>query len=68
MASDMRRLLEGLPGKMVVFTQIYPGYDKIARRRPRLAGLFRGVTYFLESTPLSAFGISHLVVYEKAAG
>jgi SAM-dependent methyltransferase len=66
-AADIRRLLDGLPGRYVAFTQIYPGYDKIATRHPRLARLLRGVTYFLESTPLRAFGISHLVVYEKAA-
>ena len=65
-AADIRRLLDGLPGRYVAFTQIYPGYDNIATRRPRLARLLRGVTYFLESTPLRAFGISHLVVYEKA--
>ena len=66
-AADIRRLLAGLPGKTLVFTQIYPGYDKIATRRPRLARLLRGATYCLESTPLRTFGISHLVVHEKAA-
>lgn len=65
-AGDMRRLVEGLPGDIVCLAQVYPGYDKIASRRPRLARLLRGVTYLLESTPLRAFGISHLMVFEKS--
>ena len=50
---------------MVVHTQIYPGYDKIAGRRPIVGRLLRAVTYLLENTPLRAFGLSHLVVVEK---
>jgi hypothetical protein len=50
----------------VAFTQIYPGYDKIAARRSWLAGVLRRVTYFLEHTPLRAFGLSHFVVFQKA--
>ena len=62
---DVRSLLEGLSCRIVVHTQIYPGYDNIAHRHPRLARLFREVTYALESTPLRVFGLSHLVVVEK---
>ena len=62
---DLRRLLAGLPVRVVVHTQIYPGYDKIVRRHAMLGSLFRAVTYFLEHTPLRAFGLSHLVVVEK---
>jgi len=65
LATDIKRLLAGLAGRYVVFTQIYPGYDKIASRWPGLAGALRTVTYFLENTPFRAFGLSHLVVFEK---
>jgi len=61
----LRRLLAGLPVRVVVHTQIYPGYDKIAGRRPILGRLLRVVTYLLENTPLRAFGLSHLMVVEK---
>ena len=61
----LRRLLAGLPVRVVVHTQIYPGYDKIAGRRPIVGRLLRAVTYLLENTPLRAFGLSHLVVVEK---
>ncbi len=64
-ARGIRALFAGLDGAFVAHTQIYPGYDKIARRSARLARALRGVTYFLEHTPLRAFGLSHLVVWEK---
>ncbi len=62
---DLRPLFTGLNGETVTHTQIFPGYDKIARRFPRLAGLFRKLTYFMESTPLRSFGLSHFIVWRK---
>jgi SAM-dependent methyltransferase len=63
--ADLRRLLAGLPVKVVIHTQIFPGYDKIIRRRPKLGGWIRRVTYFLERTPFRHLGLSHLLVVEK---
>jgi len=62
---DIRRLFEGLDVEVIVHTQIYPGYDKIAARRPGLGAFLRRVTYALERTPLRAFGLSHFVVVGK---
>jgi SAM-dependent methyltransferase len=59
------RLLEDLPHKIIVHTQIYPGYDKIEVRFPKLAGLLRRLTYALERTPLRLFALSHFLVVEK---
>ena len=64
-AADLCRLFAGLLGRFVVHRQIYPGYDNISARRPRLGRVLRGVTYALESTPLRAFGLSHYAVFEK---
>ena len=64
-SSDIRRLFIDLPVRIILHTQIYPGYDNLFYTRPRLGRLLRGVTYALERTPLRAFGISHLVVVEK---
>ena len=64
-SGGLRRLFAGLSGRFVVFTQVYPGYDNISARRPRLGRVLRGVTYTLEKTPLRAFGLSHLAVFEK---
>ena len=61
----LRRLLAGLPVRVIVHTCIFPGYDKIAARHPRLGALLRGGTYALERTPLRWFGLSHLMVVEK---
>lgn len=62
---DLRRLFDGVPGRIVAHTQVYPGYDKIASRSRVLATVFRGVTYALENTPLRRLGLSHLLVFEK---
>ena len=64
-SGGLRRLFTGLPCRPVVFTQIYPGYDNVAHSRPRLAAAMRTLTYALESTPLRAFGLSHLLVLER---
>jgi SAM-dependent methyltransferase len=62
---DLRSLLEGLPLEIVAHRQIYPAYDKIVARRPRLGNTLRRLTHSLEDTPLQAFGLSHLLIAEK---
>ena len=64
----IRRLFADLPGQLVAHRQIYAGYDNIASRHPRLAGLLRRVSYGMEGTPLGLFGLSHFLVLEKAGG
>ena len=63
--ADLRRLLAGQPVKIVSHTQIFPGYDKVARRRPALGWLLRRMTYLMERTPARVLGLSHLLVVEK---
>jgi hypothetical protein len=65
---DLRALFAGLGGVMLTHTQVYPGYDKIARRSAILARVLRGITYFLEHTPLRVFGLSHFIVWRKSSG
>jgi len=62
---SLQQLLVGLPVRIISHTQIYPGYDNIAARRPTLGRLLRWITYTLERTPLRTFGLSHLLVIEK---
>ncbi len=66
-ARGLRRLIAGLPAELVVHTQVYPGFDNIAERRPRLAGVLRSVFHKLEGTALKAFGLSHFVVLRTKA-
>jgi hypothetical protein len=63
--SSLLHLFDGLTCRIVVHTQIYPGYDNIAYRHPRVAKILRDLTYTLENTPLRVFGLSHLLVVEK---
>jgi SAM-dependent methyltransferase len=65
-AEGLRSLFLGLPVRVVRHTQIYPGYDNLLYRRPALGRLLRRVTYALEQSPLTRFGISHLLVLEKS--
>ena len=66
-AAGLHRLFDGLPVRVVMHTQVYPGYDKLLVRRPALGRLLRGLTYALEQSPLTVFGISHLLVLEKCS-
>jgi hypothetical protein len=64
---DLRRLLDGLPVRVVTHTQIFPGYDKIVARRPALGRWLRRATYFMERTPLRLLGLSHFLVLERTS-
>jgi SAM-dependent methyltransferase len=66
--SGLQQLLDGLPARIEVHTQIFPGYDKIVGRFPALGRMLRGTTYLLEVTPFRAFGLSHFMVVEKTIG
>ncbi|MFN8532138.1 MAG: class I SAM-dependent methyltransferase [Dehalococcoidia bacterium] len=62
---DIRRLFRGLPGRVVTETAIYPGFDNLIARRPRLGAVLRRVLYALERSPLRWLGLSHYVVVRK---
>jgi SAM-dependent methyltransferase len=64
-ARELRALFAGLPVRLVLHTQIYPGYDKFAFRHPRLGSVLRRLSYALEKTPLRVCGLSHLLVVER---
>ncbi len=60
----LRRLFVGQPVRVVVHTQIYPGYDNIVARLPRVGRFLQQMTYALEHTPLRFCGLSHFLVVE----
>lgn len=62
---QLQALFQGLPVRVVVHTQIFPGYDNIVKRRPAVGRILRALTYTAERTPLRIFGLSHLLVVEK---
>lgn len=65
-ASRLRSLLDGLPLTISEHTCVFPGFDGLATRRPRLARALRSVLYPMERTPLRRFGLSHLLVVERS--
>lgn len=62
---QLQALFQGLPVRVVVHTQVFPGYDNIVKRRPVVGRILRALTYTAERTPLRVFGLSHLLVVEK---
>jgi len=64
---DIKKLFEGLPVQFIVFTQIYPGFDKIFARILFLGGSLRQIFYRLEETPLRIFGLSHFIIAQKVS-
>ena len=60
----LKRLFDGLPVRVVAHTQVYPGYDNIVARAPRVGRYLQRVTYAMERTPLRLFGLSHFLVVE----
>jgi len=62
----LRRLFDGLQGRVVVNRCIFAGYDNIIAKAPALGRALRRASYALERTPLQVFGLSHLLIYHKA--
>ena len=60
----LRGVFADLPVRVIVHTQIYPGYDNVVARLPRLGHYLQRITYALERTPLRCFGLSHFLVLE----
>ena len=63
-SKELRQLFVDLPTRVITHTQIYPGYDNIVARKPRLGNLLRNFTYALEKTPWRVLGLSHFLVLE----
>jgi len=64
-AGGLKGLFANLPMRTVELRQIYGGFDNIVRRYGQLGRVIRGAWQGLESTPLSVFGLEHLIVLEK---
>jgi SAM-dependent methyltransferase len=60
-------LFADLPVRVVHHTRIFGAYDNIIKRAPALGKVLRAVLQAAEGTPLRLFGLSHLLIVEKAA-
>ncbi len=63
--SDLEKLFEGLPLKLVERRIIFGAYDNIIARWPAVGKFLRWVLQIFERTPLKVFGLSHLWILEK---
>lgn len=61
----LRRLLDGLPVRVVHHTRIMGAYDNVIARAPGPGRALRAVLHLAERTPLRVLGLSHLLVIEK---
>jgi SAM-dependent methyltransferase len=61
----LRRLLAGLPLRVVAHTRIFGGYDNLVARLGGPGRLIRAALQGAERTPLKVLGLSHWLVAEK---
>ena len=61
----LRRLLDGLPVRVVHHTRIMGADDNIIARAPLAGRLLRNALHLAEKSPLRMLGLSHLLVIEK---
>lgn len=64
---DWRRLAAAAGLELAHHSYVYPGFDNIAARWPRIARLVRAICYRAEHTPAARLGLSHLVVLRRPA-
>jgi ubiquinone/menaquinone biosynthesis C-methylase UbiE len=63
----LKRILKEANGEkeIVLFTQIFSGFDGLIRRFGVVGKVIQKIIHFLEKTPLHIFGISHFVIVKK---
>jgi len=65
---DLQRLFQPLGMRVVQHGYVYPGFDNVVARSPRVGRIIRAVCHMAENTPLRAFGLSHFLVLQKPFG
>jgi len=63
--SDLARLFDGLPLRVVSQQQIFGAYDNLIARWPGAGRALRAALQALERTPLQRLGLSHFWVLER---
>ena len=62
---DWRRLASAAGLELVHHGYVYPGFDNVAARWPRIARVVRAICYRAEHTPAARLGLSHLVALRR---
>lgn len=63
--SQLARLVTALNADLLIHTWVFPGFDNIAARHPRLGRLLRALCYRLERSPFRVIGLSHFVILRR---
>lgn len=63
--AGLEKITRGLDGRWADWRVIFPGFDNVLARKPKLGRVARSVTYTLEHTWLQRLGLSHLLVLER---
>jgi SAM-dependent methyltransferase len=63
--AGLEELTEGLPGRWVDWTVIYPGFDNIVAQSEAIGDFLRRASYSLERTWFKRLGLSHFLVLER---
>jgi hypothetical protein len=59
-------LFRDLPVQVAHYQTVYPGFDNVVERFPRIGPLVRSISYRLEYWPLSGrFGLSHFLIVQR---
>ena len=66
-AGDWAPLLAAAGLELVEHGYVYPGFDNVVARAPRLGQALRRACYWAESNALRRFGLSHLLVLRRPA-
>ena len=65
---DWERLARSAGLEIVHHGYVYPGFDNVAARWPRIASILRAICYRAEGTPAARLGLSHFVVLRRGGG
>ncbi len=63
--AGLAAITDGLDARWIAWTVVYPGFDNVVARSPKLGKVLRRVTYALESTWFRRLGLSHFLVLER---
>lgn len=61
-------LYKDLPLKTVLWTQLWPGFDALARSSSSAGLLLNALRFLMENTAMRVFGISHFLILQRLDG
>ncbi len=63
---DIKRLFSNIDAKIIYHSHVFPGFDKLSKKRGLVGKLVQKFFHAIEKTPLNYFGISHFLIVKKS--